>query len=339
MAPPKDSTFPGIESSFDHSRDSNAINSADAKLFDSAYPVVAASANQNALVKPFGQPRTTNDQQVAVNESIITRGYISQDLNQILNTRPAIAEPPALAAPLDSPQGSRPYLNFTGLRPAGVDATVTRSLTESDRLTLSKLEGAFLHGDIQALVSLVNSVSPHREGHHAEKTYFAHAFEPFRQELALLGFDASYDRRTGALSFHNRESKTTGDSYLKTLVIDPGKQTVFAERMRPANLSRDRISFNWATNEVEEHRTQFLPELKQESSKVSREHLERRYLDLMRDQIDVHIEEIRHEQLDAQRARFEKFMQEQAEEKRRLQEQNEQLERERRLRGLTGPKF
>lgn len=323
--------FSPIESGSDSRSGSNACSDPIQNLLESATVSTRSSLNQNALTQTSIQ---RGGEQFLEAKPVQVNGYI-----QMENPYPARPPlPPIEFNPIYPPsqpvQQERFARSFYGCRPDGLDNKIASSLTEADMRTLTRLESAFLQGNVPELAKLIDSVRPQREGHNAEKEYFNHALEVFRTELYSMGFDVTYNWQTGALSIYNQEKRSTGHAYLKSLVIDPSQQTVVAERVGPSTQSRDRISFNWGTKQMDELCTQFHPAFKQFSQKVSPEQFDRKYLDLLRDKIDLHFEHVKHEKLAAQNERYEKALQEQAERERKLQEEFEQRERDIRL-GIT----
>ncbi len=312
------------------------VNNSDKKLFDEAYLIALPFDNRNAIgsgSRPQAPP-LEHSPQPPFNQSGTVKGYISMENPYTPRPAPAPMELNPIYAASQPVQQERFARSFYGCRPDGLDSKIASSLTEADMRTLTRLESAFLQGNVPELAKLVDSVRPQREGYNAGKEYFSHALEVFRTELYSMGFDVTYNRQTGALSIINQEKRSTGHAYLKSLVIDPSIQTVVAERVGPSNQSRDRISFNWGNKQMEEFCTQFHPEFKQFSRKAAPEQFDSKYLDLLRDKIDLHFEHVRHEKLAAQNERYEKALQEQSDRDRKLQEEYERRERDIRL-GIT----
>lgn len=216
------------------------------------------------------------------------------NVHGLLNSPDSIYQRGERTSKNDSPAVGGKFENY--LRPLGAQDERER-LTDSDKVVLDKLENAFLNADVKTLSKLVEDANPNKNGNLAARQNFQHAFNVFQMETGSLGFEAGYDSKNGILKLNNLKTDE-GNASLRTLQIDPNRNVVLASMRDPRKLENSSLFYDLNSEQCTERSTRWQPSFRQETNQITGETAERKYFNLMSDQLAARKEQIEHQLLD-----------------------------------------
>ena len=92
-------------------------------------------------------------------------------------------------------------------------------LASSDKRILQRIESSFLNANFVDMYKLLDATAPNKEANSAVRSNFSHAFGIFTREIGKLGYNATYDEKTGVMRID--KSELGPNANVTRIVIDP----------------------------------------------------------------------------------------------------------------------